>query len=50
MKDRVLDENGNILTEEQSLNISEAYQEVIRQVMAGANGSTKLINEGTKSL
>lgn len=42
------DENGNILTEEQSLNISEAYQEVIRQVMAGANGSTKLTNEGVK--
>lgn len=41
------DEKGNILTEEQPLTISDAYKNVIADVMAGNSGSTKLRNNHT---
>lgn len=40
------DDDGNILTEEQDLTVSEEYQEIIIDVMAGNTGSCKMENEG----
>lgn len=40
------DDDGNILTEEQDLTVSEEYQEIIIDVMAGNTGSCKMKNEG----
>ena len=40
------DENGNILTEEQTITVSEDYQKVISDVMAGNTGSCKMMNDG----
>lgn len=40
------DEQGNILTQEQEIMVSEDYQEIISDVMAGNSGSRKMRNEG----
>lgn len=40
------DEQGNILTEEQTITASEDYQEIILDVMAGNSGSCKMENDG----
>ncbi len=40
------DEQGNILTQEQEITVSEDYQEIISDVMAGNSGSCKMRNEG----
>ncbi len=40
------DDDGNILTEEQDLTVSEEYQEIIIDVMEGNTGSCKMKNEG----
>lgn len=40
------DEQGNILTQEQEITLSEDYQEIISDVMAGNSGSRKMRNEG----
>lgn len=40
------DELGNILTQEQDITVSEDYQEIISDVMAGNSGSRKMRNEG----
>lgn len=40
------DEQGNILTQEQEITVSEDYQEIISDVMAGDSGSCKMRNEG----
>lgn len=40
------DAQGNILTQEQSISVSEDYQEIIADVMAGNSGSGKIKNEG----
>jgi len=40
------DGDGNILTEEQKIDLSSSFQKVIRKVMAGESGSTKLSNAG----
>lgn len=40
------DADGNILTEEQEIEVSEDYQNIISQVMAGNNGSCKMENDG----
>ncbi|MDE7425324.1 MAG: methyl-accepting chemotaxis protein [Lachnospiraceae bacterium] len=42
----IYDEEGNILTEEQPIEISNSYQKVIEEVMAGNTGSVKLKNAG----
>lgn len=42
----MLDADGAIITEEQSINISEDYQEIIADVMAGNSGSRKMKNDG----
>ncbi len=42
----VVDEEGNIVTEEQAITISEDYQKLIAEVMAGNSGSGKVTNEG----
>lgn len=41
-----VDAEGNILTEEQSIVVSEDYQKIIAEVMAGNTGSGKIVNEG----
>lgn len=45
----VYDEEGNILTEEQPIEVSASYKKIIEDVMAGNSGSTKIKNGG-KSL
>lgn len=42
----LLDADGAIITEEQSITISEDYQEIIADVMAGNSGSRKMTNDG----
>lgn len=42
----LLDADGAILTEEQSIEISADYQKIIADVMAGNTGSRKIENEG----
>ena len=42
----VVDEDGTIVTEEQAITISEDYQKLIAEVMAGNSGSGKVTNEG----
>ena len=42
----VVDAEGNIVTEEQAITISEDYQKLIAEVMAGNSGSGKVTNEG----
>ncbi len=42
----VVDAEGNIVTEEQKITISEDYQKIIAEVMAGNTGSGKITNEG----
>lgn len=42
----LVDENGGIVTEEQSIEISEDYQKIIADVMAGNSGSGKIKNDG----
>lgn len=42
----LLDADGAIVTEEQSIPISEDYQEIIADVMAGNSGSRKMKNDG----
>ena len=42
----LLDSDGAIITEEQSIHISEDYQEIIADVMAGNSGSRKMKNDG----
>lgn len=44
----LVDEDGNIVTEEQEIILSEDYQKVIADVMEGNSGSTKIKNEGEK--
>lgn len=41
-----IDEDGNIITEEHPLEISDSFREVITQVMAGQSGSTKAVYNG----
>jgi len=41
----VVDEQGNIVTEEQPITISEDYQKIIAEVMAGTTGSGKIKNQ-----
>ncbi len=40
------DEKGNIMTQEEKITVSEDYQEIISEVMAGNRGSCKMRNEG----
>ena len=40
------DEDGNIITEEHSLEVSDSFKEVITQVMAGKSDSTKAVYDG----
>ena len=40
------DANGAIITEEQSITLSEDYQKIIADVMAGNSGSQKMKNDG----
>lgn len=42
----LLDADGGIITEEQSITISKDYQEIISDVMAGNSGSRKIENDG----
>lgn len=42
----LLNADGAIITEEQSITISEDYQEIIADVMAGNSGSRKMKNDG----
>lgn len=42
----LLDADGAIITEEQSITISEDYQNIIADVMAGNSGSRKMKNDG----
>lgn len=42
----VYDEEGNVLTEEQPIEISDSYKKAIEEVMAGNTGSVKLKNAG----
>lgn len=42
----LLDADGGIITEEQSISISEDYQKIISDVMAGNSGSRKIKNDG----
>lgn len=42
----LLDADGAIITEEQSITISEDYQKIISDVMAGNSGSRKMRNDG----
>lgn len=42
----MLDENGGIVTQEESITISEDYQKIISDVMAGNSGNHKIKNEG----
>ncbi len=42
----IKDADGNIVTEEQPLSISEDYQQVIADVMEGNTGCSKIKNEG----
>lgn len=44
--DTLYDEEGNILTEEQPIEISDSYKKVIEDVMAGNTGSAKIKNAG----
>lgn len=40
------DADGNIVTEEQEITVSEDYQKIISDVMAGNSGSCKMKNDG----
>lgn len=42
----LLDADGGIVTEEQSITVSEDYQKIIADVMAGNSGSGKMKNDG----
>jgi len=42
----ITDADGNILTQEQEFEISDEYQSVIADVMAGQSGSRKIENDG----
>lgn len=42
----IVDADGNIVTEEQPITISEDYQKIISDVMAGNTGSCKMKNDG----
>lgn len=42
----LVDADGNIMTEEQSITVSKDYQKLIADVMAGNTGSGKIKNEG----
>ncbi len=42
----ITDADGNIVTEEQHISISEDYQKIIADVMAGNTGSCKMKNDG----
>ena len=42
----LVDSDGNIMTEEQSITVSKDYQKLIADVMAGNTGSGKIKNEG----
>lgn len=42
----LLDADGAIITEEQNITISEDYQKIIADVMAGNSGSQKMKNDG----
>ena len=43
----VTDADGNIVTEESSLEVSDGFKQVIADVMAGNSGSTKISYDGT---
>ncbi|MDE7266267.1 MAG: methyl-accepting chemotaxis protein, partial [Lachnospiraceae bacterium] len=43
----VTDADGNIVTEESSLEVSDGFKQVITDVMAGKSGSTKISYDGT---
>lgn len=42
----LVDADGNIMTEEQPISVSEDYQKIISDVMAGNTGSCEMRNEG----
>lgn len=42
----MLDANGGIVTQEESIDISQDYQKIISDVMAGNSGNHKIKNEG----
>lgn len=42
----MMDADGAIITEEQSISLSEDYQKIIADVMAGNSGSQKMKNDG----
>lgn len=42
----LVDADGNIVTEEQPISVSEDYQKIISDVMAGNTGSCRMKNEG----
>lgn len=42
----ITDADGNIVTEEQSITVSEDYRNIIADVMAGNTGSCKMKNDG----
>lgn len=42
----LVDSDGNIVTEEQKITLSEDYQKIILDAMAGNSGSCKMKNEG----
>ena len=42
----LVDGDGNIITEEQQITVSEDYQKIISDVMAGNSGSCEVKNEG----
>lgn len=44
----IADEGGNILTEEQSFEISQDYQSLIEKVMAGKSGTATIADNGKK--
>lgn len=43
---QLTDENGNIITEEHPIDVSEDFKQVIAQVMAGNSGSDRISYEG----
>lgn len=44
----LLDEDGNVVTEEKSIQVSDSFQKVIRQVMKGESGTSQITLDGKK--
>ena len=45
---QLTDESGNIVTEEQPIEVSDTFKQMITQVMAGNSGSGKVVYEGAQ--